>query len=293
MKFRNYFGWMTSIWLTTSLAVVACGPDSGTEDDGDTGDETTDTDGSTGGDTSTGGASNTGGSDGSGTGGDGTGGGTANEDCPAIPGNPLLTDFSSDYLTGVMDGDSWDSGHDSLWGSSETLTGGDVFYTGGDSGGATLTATLSSEELALDTSLPQGDYTGYMFSFGPACNDASGLDGMEFDISGSLGGATLKVQLQQVSNYPEGADPSRPGSCTPESTETQWSDCLSPAAVVAEGEDPSGTISLAWSDFSGGAPVDEVLPSELMAIQWQFECPTGEEGDTCDIAVTLDNVTFY
>jgi len=84
------------------------------------------------------------------------------------------------------------------------------------------------------------------------------------------------VQMQQKSDYPSTANPgSRPGDCVPSSVATQYNDCLSPATTVVSSGTPiaPGTVKLPWTAFAGGVPVSAVDSGQLMAIQWQFECP--------------------
>lgn len=206
----------------------------------------------------------------------GSGGTGGVNDCTPLPANLLLSDFSAATLEGAADGDSWTAGKEELWGGTDTLSGGDVFYQGQASSAAT--ATLSNETLTLAASIVAGDYMGYMFNFGPKCTNAGATQGLQFDVvaGSTLGGATLKVQMQQRSNYPSTASPmDRPGDCVPNSEETQWNDCLSPVTtVVSSGSEPSiGTLQLPWTSFANGSPVSQVDDTQLMAIQWQFECP--------------------
>ena len=205
----------------------------------------------------------------------GTGG--APNNCTRLPMNWLLTDFSPATIKGVSEGSSWNTGHDTLWGSSTSLTGGDVFYRGKPESAAKV--TLHGETLTITASIAPGDYTGYMFNFGPKCTNASSTQGLQFDVGtdSTLGEATLKVQMQQRSDYPSTANPgSRPGDCMPTSVDTQYSECLSPATtVVSSGSTlTTGTVELPWTSFAGGKPVDALNNTELMAIQWQFECPS-------------------
>ncbi len=76
---------------------------------------------------------------------------------------------------------------------------------------------------------------GYMFNFGPKCTNASATQGLKFDVlpGSTLGNATLKLQIQQRSDYPSTANPgTRPGDCVPTSVATQYNDCLSPATTL-------------------------------------------------------------
>jgi hypothetical protein len=189
----------------------------------------------------------------------------------------LLTDFTAATFRGVADGAMWTAAKADVWGNpANSLTGGDGFYQGQMASAAT--ATLSAETLTISATVQAGDYMGYMFNFGPKCSNAGTTQGLKFDIleGSTLGGATLKVQMQQKSDFPSTASPaSRPGDCVPMSADTQWNDCLSPATTVVTGptEPTVGTTQLAWTGFAGGKPVATVDNTQLMAIQWQFECP--------------------
>ncbi len=270
-----------------SLIAVGCSSDT-TEPGGQAGAGA----GAAGGSAGTAGTAGTGGSAGSsaGTGGTagaaagsggtagtaGSGGSGGANTCTVLPANLLLTDFSAATFKGVTDGMSWTAAKADLWGSATSLTGGDGFYQGNAASAAT--ATLNTETLTLTATVQAGDYMGYMFNFGPKCSNAGTTQGLKFDIleGSTLGGAALKVQMQQKSDFPSTASPSsRPGDCVPMSMDTQWSDCLSPGtSVVTAGQGPTvGATSLLWTAFSGGAPVATVDNTQLMAIQWQFECP--------------------
>jgi hypothetical protein len=224
----------------------------------------------------------------SGAGAGGMAGSAGANSCTPLPTNLLLTDFSPATLRGVSDGATWSTGKGDLWGSTSSLKGGDVFYQG--KSGSAAQVTLSGQTLTVKAKIEAGDYMGYMFSFAPACTNASATQGLQFDVvaDSTLGNATLKVQMQQKSDYPSTANPnSRPGDCMPSSVATQYNDCLSPATTVAESGSAltTGTTQLPWTAFSGGRPVDAVNSGQLMAIQWQFECPP--DGGT--IAASGDN----
>lgn len=216
----------------------------------------------------------------------GTGGGSAgaagapsapgSNGCTVLPTSLLLSDFSPATFKGVTDGQSWSANRDTLWGGTDSLTGGDIFYQG--TAASAPTVTLHNETLTISATIAPGDYMGYMFNFGPKCSDARVTQGLAFDVVGTstLGLATLKVQMQERSDYPSTANPTtRPGDCVPTSAANQWNDCLSPVTtVIGSGSEPSpGTLQLPWSGFSGGSPMSTLDNTQLMAIQWQFECP--------------------
>jgi hypothetical protein len=221
-----------------------------------------------------------GGSGGAGGGGAGAGGsgGSAGapNNCTKLPANLLLTDFSPTTFKGA-DGSTWKASKADLWGNANSLTGGDVFYQGTTASAPSV--TLQGESLTITASVAAGDYAGYMFNFKPACTNASGTTGLRFDVlsDSTVGNATLKVQMQQKSDYPSTANPnSRPGDCVPSSVATQYTDCLSPGTTVVSSGTPiaPGTIELPWTTFAGGVPAPAIDSGQLMAIQWQFECPS-------------------
>ena len=196
--------------------------------------------------------------------------------CTVLPTSLLLSDFSAATLKGVTDGQSWTTNKDTLWGGTDSLTGGDIFYQG--TAASAPKVTLHAETLTISATIAAGDYMGYMFNFAPRCTDARVTQGLSFDVLGdsTLGSATLKVQMQERSDYPSTANPAtRPGDCVPSSAANEWNDCLSPVTtVINSGSEPSGgTLQLPWSGFSGGSPMSTLDSTQLMAIQWQFECP--------------------
>src|SRR5690606_30560192 len=99
------------------------------------------------------------------------------------------------------------------------------------------------------------------------------------------------VQAQTYTNYPSKAD-DRAGGCTLDGAAKAWA-CCTNNAFVAEGVGPTAeTYSIPWSAFTGGIPEPTLDPSELLGIQFQFNCREVPE-TPCDVAVTIDRVHFY
>ena len=206
----------------------------------------------------------------------GSAGAAGANSCTPLPTSLLLTDFSPATLKGVVDGSSWSTSRVNLWGNASSLNGGDGFYQGTPASAPKV--TLHDQTLTLSATIAAGDYVGYIFNFAPQCTNASVTQGLQFDVlpGSTLGNATLEVQMQQKSDYPSTANPStRPGDCEPRSAATQYDDCFNPATTVASSGSTlnAGTTTLPWSSFGGGLPVSTLDNSQLMAIQWQFECP--------------------
>lgn len=246
--------------LLATTFVYGCGPDTSAPDDSE---GTGGNDGSGGGDAS-GGESSTGGA------------GGVPSDCDPIPGNIAITDFSE-----YTDGDTWTYGDSQRsWGVSDSLTGGDFFYANVNE--ESLVASISEGVLTLTKELPAGEYAGYGLYFGPACNDASRLSGIAFDLGGEIGNAEVVLQLQQKSNYPIETDK---GGCEFSEEAEKWNECTNNSFII----DGTGPFELTWDNFTGGKPEATLNPVELMGLQFQFNC--GEEAD-CPVAVTLDNIRF-
>lgn len=255
--------------LGAALLLVACGGDDSPPPGG------------TGGSVATGGAGGTGGEDpGTGGGDPGTGGtaGTGGEDGPgfacthdAVPPNGNITDFSPD--TYQSNGE---------WGDSESLTGGTFDYQDGDNPG--LDRAVVEEAWNITGTLTAGTYAGAGFWFGP-CSDASAFTGVAFTIHGTVPEEfELEVQIQTSRNYPI-SETDMKGEC-----EGDWgSPCNSNTVNNIPVTDTATTITIAWDEATDGAPIDGLDPTELLGIQWHFNC--GDAGD-CPIDVTIDDVHF-
>jgi uncharacterized protein YndB with AHSA1/START domain len=75
------------------------------------------------------------------------------------------------------------------------------------------------------------------------------------------------------------------GTCD-SATET----CTPPTATIAVPE-AEETITLAWTDFSAGSPVDGVDPGEIIQFQWEFDW-AGETAEPYEVEVTIDDITL-
>lgn len=192
-------------------------------------------------------------------------------DYTAVP-NENITDFAS-----------WTSGGE--WQVDDmSLSGGSFEYTGETS---TITATHDAEEENMHIEATVGDYAGFGLWFGP-CSDASAFEGIEFTISGTItNGGSLDFQVQTSKNYPID-DSSKKGEC-----EGTFSDgcAFNTKSNVAVSETPE-VVQVPWSDLVGGQPESTLDPSELLGIQWQFNCPSDADAE-CEVDIVLDDVKFY
>jgi hypothetical protein len=105
-------------------------------------------------------------------------------------------------------------------------------------------------------------------------------------MAGDLGDANLQMQLQTASNYPANTAHNM-GECTYASEDTMWDECVSNRVDITG---LSTGARYAWNQFTGGIPIDPADPTELLALQWQFECHVG---GPCVIDITIDDIYFY
>jgi len=272
----SVFGGIGLALITTALALGGCGGDNSVV-------------AGTGGGSAvnTGGTSNVGG--GGATGGASNGGATG---CApvTVPENALMTDFSTqtEGQQATIDTPSIS------WGTSTTLTGGTFLYH--QEASDAPTGTITSGTLHLTATIAATHYNGFGFYFGPKCgSDASAYSGFQFEISGAITGAAMDIQVQMTPNYP--LNDNDKGTCDYEAAGAEkWDYCTNPhvtlSAILGEDvpfpETPT-TIQVPWSTLVGGNPVDAIDPTQLLGIQFQFNC-----GDVdCPIDVTLDNLSFY
>ena len=187
----------------------------------------------------------------------------------AAPGE-LITDFSN-----------WSSGN---WGDDTTLTGGSFYYDSDSTDGVDmLVATVTDGALGITGDVVS--YAGFGLWFGP-CLDASQFDGIEFTISGDFGESGLEFQVQTSRNYPIDTANSK-GACAGEWSNGCVSNTFSP--TIESSETPT-KLQIAWADLTGGDPIAPIDPTELLGLQWQFNCASDA---TCTPNVVIDDVKFY
>jgi hypothetical protein len=246
--------------------------------------------------TNTGGAASTGGT--SSVGGGGSTGGTTSTSTSTcaptkVPTNALMTNFSE-----VTDGTVTPTDVSSIsWGDpSATLTGGTFVYDQNPPDAPTGTVTGGALDIAA--TVTAGEYAGFGFYFGPNCgSDASAYTGFKFDISGSMPGIQLDIQVQMTPDYP--LKDANKGTCDyvagGYTSDTKWNYCTNPHVHFedlpgyAAVSDTVQTVSVPWSVLVGGNPVNAIDSTQLLGIQLQFNCGTTD----CPVAITIDNLSFY
>lgn len=275
----SVFGGMGLAVVTSLLTFSACGGDNSTVI------------ANAGGTASAGGSTSAGG--GGAVGGGGTTGGTSSAStCPAkVNENALMTDFSE-----VSDGTVVNTDNQKFSWGTNGLTGGTFVYT--QDATDAPTGTITGGALHLTATVAATHYDGFGFYFGPNCgSDATAYSGFKFDISGTMPGIQLDIQVQMTPDYP--LNDNSKGTCDyvagGYTTETKWNYCTNPhihfedLADIAEVSATVQTVTVPWSLLVGGNPVSALDATQLLGIQLQFNC-----GDTaCPVDVTIDNLTFY
>jgi hypothetical protein len=186
----------------------------------------------------------------------------------------------------VSDFTIWNADAMPVWGDSMSLTGGEFSYQNDAEMSDPLTVDVDT---AAGTAHITGNVTGYAgwgLWFGP-CTNASRWTGIRFVIGGSLGvSGQLEFQIQTNNNYPIEMNNMK-GACAGD-----WGDgCGNNSYVYQEFPyDGPEEIQTPWTDFGGGEPITEVESAQLLGIQWQFNCATG---DVCEVDVILEEVSFY
>lgn len=163
-------------------------------------------------------------------------------------------------------------------------------FTYAASGQSLPTATLTPDGDGLQIAATfvdpvDGDWEGVGLYFGgSSCLDVSMYTGVQFELSGDLGGCTLAFGATFSGDVSQASD-SR-GSC-----QGTTSDCYPPLATVSSG---ATTISVPFAALAGGAPIATFDPSSLLDIEWQLAAPVPSvDGGSCAANFTVENVSFY
>lgn len=190
------------------------------------------------------------------------------------PATGMLIDFSTYVAAGT-------------WGDSGVgqITGGTSVYSIRPD--ADLTLTTVEGELHLEASMAMsGDYTGVVLWFGP-CVNATAFAGLTFPVTGSLGGARMQVKAQTSPDYPVDVTNTK-GKCTYPREADKFTTCQQPVVNIDALE--MNPLVLPWDQFTGGVPVAEVDPAQLLGFELQFQCQATE--GACEVDVTIGTVNF-
>ena len=220
---------------------------------------------------SDGGAGQTGAGGGGGTPGAGGGSGTGVSDgVLCFPPAQAITDFTYDADAGGTDQVRFGT-------FGTTLSGGESAY-------GSLTSSVIGNDWHLSAPMI-ADYSGFNLYFDDVnnCNkvDASGFKGISFTIWGSIGDTMLTLgvsTLEDAVSYgwlasqDAGTGKVVPGRCVPTATGNQYyhPGCADPTykfAVTGTQAAPQ-TVTVKWSDFTGGAPTASVTPTGILSVYW-------------------------
>ncbi len=220
--------------------------------------------------------------------------------CPPAPASGLITDF-----TYVADGGS--TSEVRFGDDSTVLTGGESTYA---NSGGTITSDVTGNDWHITAHV--ANYSGFNVYFdqikvgGNPCNviDASGFTGISFTIWGTTSGNAITMAMGIVDDTPtpswfssvDAGAVTSPGSCIPTSgTQYYHPGCADPSNAIsipatATSAATAQTVSLKWTDFTGGACKANVIPSQITSLSWQFLW--GGTTAPYDADIHLDNLTF-
>lgn len=208
---------------------------------------------------------------------------------------PLITDF-----TYVADGGATTMVH--FGDDTTTFSGGELVYP---SSGYVVTSDVTGNSWHISGTI--GDYSGFELTFDRCSHvDASAYKGISFTMSGVVAGGNIvtmgvgtlddTLAASWLNAHGGTAAVDAPGRCIPTSGTDAYSQlsCTDPTATIPVPATPT-TISVLWSDFSGGKPEASVNPSDIDTIYCYFPPPPGA-GTSGVIPyaadITIDNLTF-
>jgi hypothetical protein len=136
------------------------------------------------------------------------------------------------------------------------------------------------------TSVPQ--YLGVIVGAEPKCVDATAFDGVQFLISGSLSGCTMRYYANDDAHQDDttGAlHASGPAGSYPPQTTIRPSQVTSTAQI----------LRMPFDGQSGGSPATPVDPARLIFFGWQFDVDASSSGAQapCIADLTIDDVRLY
>ena len=289
-RMRAFFGILGLAgagFLVSSVSTVGCGSDN----KGSTG--TAGSGGSTGAAGSTGnagttGGGNSGGNSGGGACGSGGGGGASGPAAgctemllPPAPA-PLIADFA------VVDG------------GEPVLPYGGTYKFASPTGAVTPTATVSGGAWHISLQAPgmtgAAQYVGFGIYFnvntaGDACVDGTQYTGIKFDITGTVGGMGCSLQYMTTDS---GHSDSTVSMADKKASGPMGSYPPS-AAVTIPAATGSPTVMVPFTSQMNGMPATGIVKDRLIGAQWQIttNASTTAVPTNCDVAIVIDNVSFY
>jgi hypothetical protein len=200
-------------------------------------------------------------------------------------------------------------------GSTAEVRFGDdaTMLSGGESTYANAGGTISSDVTQGDWHIVAhvANFSGFNIYFdnipvgGMPCNmfDASAFSGISFKIWGTTGGAMITMGMgtlddtvapSWLNSIDAGSTMPSPGSCIPTSGNGPFyhPGCGDPTNVFAVTGTQAApqTISLKWTDFTGGQCEPNVKPTQILSIYWQF--PWSTTATPYDVDIHLDDIVF-
>jgi hypothetical protein len=183
------------------------------------------------------------------------------------------------------------------WGSADNgdLTGGTSLFQGSDATALTLAiqGVGSDSALHITGTIPPSSYAGFVLWFGPCANisaipDGGTSTGLTLPIGGSLGGATLKFEVQSAEDYPVDTTNMK-GSCLYTSCGTKYSDCVSPTTTLKTLPTAPTATTYPWTGFVGGLPTATTTGDGVVGLQFQYEC---QQASTCMVDMTIGTIVL-
>ncbi len=191
--------------------------------------------------------------------------------------------------THISDFTVWDGGN---WGYPNDLNGGATLYQSDSPSAfqADVDVNAADPNLHLVANVLPTGYAGFVMWFA-ACVDASRFSGIQFELGGTLGGATLSFQVQMNDDYPVDAR-NKKGACLG----GNWTEatCWNNRAEVTLDADAGDLtrFSYAWADLKDGHPISPIDPTQLIGLQWEATC-SGSSDTICAVDLRLDTVEFF
>jgi hypothetical protein len=152
---------------------------------------------------------------------------------------------------------------------------------------SSLTSELWTDPTpALHIAGTVSDYAQFGLHFYP-CVDASDFAGVVLDLSGTVGTAQLRVEVQLRSTTVQGQVPA--ATCLPANPDLWWQECAPPDHMF-DIPDPASPLDLPWSSFDGGVPTLKPDPTEITGIELEFDWSNGATPYQVDL--TVNGISF-